>query len=97
MKVGICQNVTGKRACELEESPSLAQGKELDGDLWPPVSCSLNGVRSQADCIQTQNYTTLGVGFLSTGVVPGLLVSPRPSTRFPFEPRRRCTEAISIP
>ena len=97
MKVGICQNAKGKRACELDESPSLAQGKELDGDLWPPVSCSLSGAHSQAECIRTQNYTTLGVGSLSTGVVPGLLVSPWPSTRFPFEPRRRRTEAISIP
>ena len=97
MKVGIYRNAKGKRACELEESPSLAQGKELDGELWPPVSCSLSGVRSQAECIRTQNYTTVGVGSLSTGVVPGMLVSPRPSTWFLFEPRRRRTEAISIP
>ncbi len=97
MKVGICQKAKGKRACKLDESPSLPQGKELDGDLWPPVSCSLSGVRSQAECIRTQNYTTLGIGSLSTGVVPGMLVSPRPSTRFLFEPRRRRTEAISIP
>ena len=88
MKSSICQNAKGKRVCELEKSPSLAQGKKLDGDLCPPVSCSLSGVRPQADCIRTQRYTSLRVGSLSTGVVPGLLVFPRSSTRSPFEPRR---------